>query len=394
MKSSPHTQNKQDAVILGGGSVGLSLALLLLRQGLRIQLLDRRAPLPWQATAAFDNRVYALNPQSCALLEQLGAWKYLDLSRMGVIQEMEVLGDAQGHLRFGERSSYLAKVVEEGAIQSALRNALHEQFGSSWFKVDEAQSIHNHGQDITLQCAQNGSFKTSLLVGADGGQSWLRQTLQWESHRKDYAQQGVVMNLACSEPHHNIARQWFINGEVIALLPLGGNHVSLVWSAHQDHASALLASEPAECIAALQGLMGEPLGPLQALGPAHGFPLYLLSVPKIAGERCALVGDAAHGVHPLAGQGLNLGFADVACLAQAIQERGPGPDVGDQSVLRLYARRRALPISLMQGVTDGLHVLFLKDDPILRPLRNIGMNWVNQLPLLKSLLVRNAAGAL
>jgi 2-octaprenyl-6-methoxyphenol hydroxylase len=143
---------------------------------------------------------------------------------------------------------------------------------------------------------------------------------------------------------------------------------------------------------AVRSKVGMPLGPLKALSPARGFPLQLVKVPKIAGERCALVGDAAHGIHPLAGQGLNLGFADAACLAQSIEERGLGPDVGDQSVLRRYMRRRALPVSLMQEVTDKLHLLFSQNTLIVRPLRNMGMNLVNNIPFLKSLLVSHAAG--
>jgi 2-octaprenyl-6-methoxyphenol hydroxylase len=393
MKSLSAPSKRKDAIILGGGSVGLSLALMLLKQGLQISLIDRRPPQSWAAPAEFDSRVYALNPQSCALLDTLGAWKYLDTSRIGIIKEMEVLGDAQGRLRFGDRSGYLAQVVEDGAIQSALRSVLHDLYGSAWFQVDEAHSLHLNPCDISIELNASPMLKASLLVGADGTNSWLRKTLKWESKRHEYKQQGVVINLSCSEPHNEIARQWFLDGEVIALLPLGGHHISLVWSAHQDQAQQLLALDSAALVNALRDKIGEPLGPLRALSQAQSFPLELVKVPKIAGERCALIGDAAHGVHPLAGQGLNLGFADAACLAQTIEERGAGPDVGDQSLLRRYARRRALPISLMQGVTDGLHQLFSQNTFIHRPLRNIGMNLVNTVPYLKSLIVSNAAGS-
>ncbi len=393
MKLLSAPSKKNDVIILGGGSVGLSLALMLLNQGLRLSVIDRRQDLPWIPPAEFDTRVYALNPQSCALLEKLGAWKYLDTSRIGIIREMEVFGDDQGHLRFGERSNYLAKVVEDGAIQSALRSVLQAMYGQSWFQVNEVHSLHLNTSDISIELNASQSLSTSLLIGADGAQSWLRQTLNWEADRHDYRQQGIVMNLSCSEPHDQIARQWFIDGEVIALLPLGGNHISLVWSAHQDHAQSLLALESCDLVDALRSKIGMPLGPLKALSPARGFPLQLVKVPKIAGERCALVGDAAHGIHPLAGQGLNLGFADAACLAQSIEERGLGPDVGDQSVLRRYVRRRALPVSLMQEVTDKLHLLFSQNTLIVRPLRNMGMNLVNNIPFLKSLLVSHAAGS-
>ncbi len=393
MKLLSPPSKRKDAIILGGGSVGLSLALMLLKQGLQISLIDRRPPQFWAAPAQFDTRVYALNPESCALLDTLGAWKYLDTYRIGIIKEMEVFGDAQGRLHFGDRSGYLAQVVEDGAIQSALRSVLHDLYGQAWFQVDEAHALHLNPCDISIELNASPSLNASLLVGADGTHSWLRKTLKWEAIRHDYQQRGVVINLSCSEPHNEIARQWFLDGEVIALLPLGGNHISLVWSAHQDKAQQLLALNSSDLINALRDKIGEPLGPLRALSQAQSFPLELVKVPKIAGERCALIGDAAHGVHPLAGQGLNLGFADAACLARTLKERGPGPDVGDQSLLRRYARRRALSISLMQGVTDGLHELFSQNALIYRPLRNIGMNLVNTLPFLKSMIMSNAAGS-
>jgi 2-polyprenylphenol 6-hydroxylase len=393
MKSFTTTSKKCDVIILGGGSVGLSLALMLLKQGLQVKLVDRRPLSSWSAPQGFDPRVYALNAQSCALLEECDAWKFLDTDRIGIIKEMEVWGDDNGQLRFGDRKDFLAKVVEDGAIQNALRTALNESFGHSWFMLDEAESIQTHAQDITLQLKQNQAITTSLLVGADGSQSWLRHALNWDVERHDYQQQGIVMNLSCSESHLDIARQWFIDGEIIALLPLGGHQVSLVWSAHQMHASQLLAGNTDSLLGELRNLIGEPLGSLTALTQAQGFPLSLVKVSKIAGEHCALIGDAAHGVHPLAGQGLNLGFADAECLARVIAERGLGPPTGDQSVLRRYARSRALPVFLMQGITNGLHGLFAKDDPILRPLRNMGMNMVNHLPILKSLLVANASGS-
>lgn len=392
MKSVSSSAKTLDALILGGGSVGLSLASLLLQQGLNIQLIDRRPHPSWTPTNEFDARVYALNPQSCSLLERLGAWKYLDTSRIGIIKEMEVFGDAQGHLRFGDRSSYLAQVVEDGAIQSALLSALNEQYGQSWFQNEEITDLSVLKHAVTIELNSQKKLSSTLVVGADGSQSWLRQTLKWQADLYDYQQQGIVINLACTEPHNEIARQWFIKGEIIALLPLGGKQVSLVWSAHQEHAKQLLAADPPDLVQALRNQIGEPLGAVQALGQARGFPLRLIKVQKIAGERCALMGDAAHGIHPLAGQGLNLGFADAECLAQVIAERGPGPDIGDQSLLRRYARRRALPISLMQGVTDGLHHLFSKDQFPSRPLRNIGMNLVNHLPIFKALLVAHAAG--
>lgn len=394
MKSrSPHPSHL-DVVILGAGSAGLSLALSLLDQGYRVQVLDRRPAKPWSAPPEFDTRVYALNTQSHDFLERLGVWKYLDPSRIGIIKEIQVTGDDESQLHLGDRKGDLAHVVEDGALQAALYRVLHERHGQGWFLVDEATEFVPSPKAATLNLRSGQTLTASLIVGADGAHSWLRSALGWAAHRTDYQQLGVVAHFACAQPHDEIARQWFIEGEIIALLPLGGNHVSLVWSAHTPHAEALIAHQKEPLVEALRERIGEPLGPMQQVSTAHGFPLALVKVPKIAGQRCALIGDAAHGVHPLAGQGLNLGFADADCLAQVIAHRGAGPDMGDESVLRRYARRRALPITLMQTVTDGLHSLFSQNTPLSRPLRQLGLNAVNRLTPLKSLLVCAAAGSL
>lgn len=381
-----------DVLVLGAGSVGLATALMLARQGLDVRVIDRRPPQPWLPPPGFDARVYALNPAVRRRLQALGVWDALDARRIGVIAAMEVHGDAGGRLHFGDGQQPLAHVVEGGALQSALMTALDARNGRGWWHAGEPAGVRIDGQAAWLDCAAAGTPGARLLVGADGARSWLRQALGWPEQVRDYQRQGVVANFRCARPHGNVARQWFSAGEVIALLPLGGDHVSLVWSAHDALARTLVAGPPGDCARALAGRIGEPLGTLEEISAPQAFPLRLVRVPRISDARVALVGDAAHGVHPLAGQGLNLGLADAACLADVLAARGGGPDPGDAAVLRRYARQRAEPTFAMQSVTDGLHRLFDAPGPLARLLRNRGLDLVDRLPLLKTLLAAGAAG--
>lgn len=392
MNRAPDAADCRDVLVLGAGNVGLATALLLARQSLNVEVLDRR-PLPtWNAPDGFDPRVYALNAGVRASLQRWGVWDRLDPTRIGLIEAMEVHGDAGGQLHFSGRGEPLAHVVEDGALQAALVSALDRELGPAWCRVAEPGALTIDAARAELDCGGALRLQARLLVGADGARSWLRQTLGWPEHTHEYQRQGVVANFRCARDHGNVARQWFSEGEVIALLPLGAGRVSLVWSAREAQARPLVEGEPGRCAAALAARIGEPLGTLEEISAPRSFPLRLVRVPRISGERAVLVGDAAHGVHPLAGQGLNLGLADAACLAEVLGKRGAGPDPGDAAVLRRYARRRAEAILAMQSVTDGLHRLFAAPGPAWRLLRNAGMHLVDRAPLLKSLLSAGAAG--
>jgi ubiquinone biosynthesis UbiH/UbiF/VisC/COQ6 family hydroxylase len=206
----------------------------------------------------------------------------------------------------------------------------------------------------------------------------------------DYRQMGVVANFAAEKPHGNIARQWFREDGILAWLPMPGNRISIVWSTAPGHAAELVSLAPEVLVQKVAQAGNDALGQLQLLTPAVAFPLRLQNAEVMARPRLALVGDAAHLVHPLAGQGVNLGFHDAECLARVLTERGLQADVGDYGLLRRYARARQMDIKAMQVTTDSLHTLFSSDLPGIGTLRNWGMSFTNRQQWLKRRLIAHA----
>lgn len=396
------TPHRYDVVIAGAGLVGLALAPALARTGLSVALVDR-APiaLPQDDPSPWDSRVYAISPGSARFLHALGAWQALPADRITPIEAMHVVGDAGASLDFSayemnERA--LAWIVEERALKAALLPqaiaagvALYGGapfVGLSW-SADAARvslgatdgAAETTGQELAAQ----------LLVGADGIRSWVRAAAGIVAAPKGYGQTAVVANFACANAHHGVARQWFRNdGGVLAWLPLPGRRISMVWSAPDALAEELLALAPAALAERVEGAGGGALGVLAPITPPAGFPLALLRLPTTVAHRLALVGDAAHGIHPLAGQGVNLGFGDVEALVQVLRERGPVDDPGAPILLERFARRRAEPVLAMQAVTDGLVRLFGPPAPWLKSLRNVGLAAVDRLPGVKRFMAQPA----
>jgi ubiquinone biosynthesis UbiH/UbiF/VisC/COQ6 family hydroxylase len=234
-----------------------------------------------------------------------------------------------------------------------------------------------------------------LLIGADGAHSWVRTQADIGLDYRSYGQRAVVANFACERPHHGVASQWFLGTEgIVALLPLPGERVSLVWSAPEPLADALLRDTPERLGERLQQLPEQALGKLTLLPPAkpQAFPLRLIRSASLVADRVALIGDAAHVVHPLAGQGMNLGFADIDALLAALVRRDQLTDCGDARTLARYARSRKEEVLLMQVATDGLQRLFASELEPVKALRNLGMAAVDKLPFLKRRLMAHAFG--
>jgi ubiquinone biosynthesis UbiH/UbiF/VisC/COQ6 family hydroxylase len=384
-----------DVAVIGTGTAGLTAALGCAQLGLQVALVGPRArhfapsdAQPW------DSRIYALSPGTVELLARLKVWPQVDAARMQPLLRMRVFGDAGNELQFdayGARTPLLATIGEEAELLRVLAaacafaqqiTALEANFEALEPVATAAQLVLTDGRRIAAR----------LVVGADGAHSALRAAAGINAEVTLYGQSAIVANFACSRPPEATAWQWFCAEGIVALLPLPGAAVSLVWSAPQPLADALVALSPTELALRVQERSGGVLGTLAPLGPSHAFALRKLAVDRLVAPRIALVGDAAHGVHPLAGQGLNLGQQDVSDLLQVLAARESFRDPGDPVLLRRYARRRAEPIGLMRGTVDGLARLFAVEHPWARQVRNTGLSLVDAIGPLKRALIRHALG--
>jgi 2-octaprenylphenol hydroxylase len=388
------TSAHYDVIVAGAGLVGLSLAPMLARTGLAVALVDR-APVTAGAAPpeSWDARIYAISPGSAAFLRAAGAWQALGCDRIAAIESMRVEGDAGASLEFsaydlGERA--LAWIVEERELRAALLPALHRE-GVEVIGEASFEALTFTADAGTLRLGDGRMLEARLIVGADGGRSWVREAAGIVAAPRFYGQTAVVANFECGRAHHGRAYQWFRDdGGVLAWLPLPGRRVSIVWSAPDGLAQSLLSLPPHDLAARVAEAGGSALGPLTCITAAAGFPLSYLRLPTSVALRLALVGDAAHGVHPLAGQGVNLGFGDAQALSAVLADRGPVTDTGAPVLLERYARRRAEPVLAMQAVTDGLARLFGWPAPWVKTLRNAGLSAVDRLPLLKRAMAQPA----
>ena len=382
-----------DVAVVGGGLVGKTAALALTQSGYKTALLAQPAA-PRPADLAFDTRIYALSSSSQALLERLRVWQALDHGRLAPVYDMRVYGDAHAELHFSAYQAsvpQLAWIAESSLIETSLDAALRFQPNLTWFDA-RAQGFDVRDDAAVLTLSSGQVLEADLVVGADGAHSWVRSQMGARIERRDYRQTGVVANFKASLPHRETATQWFRDGEIIALLPLPDGHVSLVWSAHTAHADELLALDPAQLAAEVERVSQGQLGTLECVTPAAGFPLALQTVDKLIAPRVALVGDAAHLIHPLAGQGMNLGLRDVAALADAIANKESFRNLGDTVLLRRYERSRREDIRALMVATDGLQRLFAVPGSFAKAVRNAGMAFVGAQPLVKRWLVSAALG--
>ncbi|HEX7386079.1 MAG TPA: FAD-dependent monooxygenase [Castellaniella sp.] len=393
-------KTQESILVVGTGIVGLACALALARQGQEVRLLGPRQALADPAEDVYCPRVYALSESSRVLLDRLGAWRLLDARRMCPVEAMEIYGDADGAVNLSawqDARSAMAWIVESSAIERALRQAV-DVFGVPWVE-DTFASLQTVSGGVQVTTVGGQALAVSLLVGADGARSSVRQAAAIEHTYVPYGHMGVVAHLDLERPHQNRAFQWFTGDSVFAVLPMPdtaqGSQGSLVWSLREGRAREWLAmsSEAQQSFLAMhaQAICAGRLGHLGLRARPQGFSLSLERSALVA-SHVALVGDAAHRVHPLAGQGLNLGLSDVQALADVIEQRESFRALGDERVLARYRRSRAEPVWAMVLVTDGLQKLFDVPYAPVAWARNAGMRVVDTLPFLKRRLVRAAAG--
>ena len=380
-----------DVVIIGGGLVGASLATALKSSGLSIGLLESQ-PASGN-NDGWDSRIYAISPGNAAFLEDCGAWQHLDMSRVQAVHAMRVFGDEGAELDF---SAYeigapeLNFIVENRLLQQALWQELAQQDNLTLFHPARCASLAWHEGYAQLSLQDGREIRAKLIVGADGRDSWVRQQAGITAAPSLYPQHGVVANFIAEKPHRGTAFQWFQTDGILALLPLPQQMVSMVWSVSPEKSAALLALPHDELCAQVAAASLNTLGKLELVTAPAAFPLRLLNLPHIIAPRVALVGDAAHNVHPLAGQGVNLGFRDARELARVLSQRGAQTDCGDPHLLRRYERARREDIVSMQLTTDALQHLFNNNNPLLRSARNLGLSLTNQFVPLKKMLARHA----
>jgi len=383
-----------DVIVVGGGLVGASLALALQQSSdLKLALVEARRPRLADADG-WDSRIYAISPGAAEFLARGGAWNGLDAARACPVEDMRVFGDdIRAEIDFsayGAGLRELAVIVENRELQRVLWNALERAQHLEVIAPAACKTLMLKESCAQLELASGRALTARLIVGADGADSWVRAQAGIEATQRSYRQTAVVANFATARPHRGTAYQWFRRDGVLALLPLPGERVSMVWSTVQEHAQRLLELSSTELALQVAAASHDTLGALKSITPAAAFPLQLQSVRRLVAPRVALVGDAAHNVHPLAGQGVNLGFRDARELAQVLAQRGAQTDCGDYRLLRRYERARREDIAATRFATDTLQRLFNNDSPWLAGMRNFGMRATNRLPQLKNLLVQHA----
>ena len=368
-----------DVLVKGRGAVGSSLALSLAAQGLTVGLVGDGAP-----ARTDDVRTYALNAASVALLTELKVWGSLPADAVCPVYDMVVCGDAAadrpaGRLSFSawqQGLRELAVIVDAAALDAQLATALRF-------------SPHVHKVDVNTPAA--------LTALCEGRESAAREALGVEFEPKAYGHRALATRLVADRPHQGVARQWFgAGGEVLALLPFERpsptRSYGLVWSCAEDRAQALLAMPEADFERELNAATAGAAGLLGLAGARATWPLALARADAVSGPGWALLGDAAHLVHPLAGQGLNLGLGDVAALSRVLAAREPWRPLGDERLLRRYARERLAPTLAMGELTDALQRLFANPSAAARGLRNGGLDALNQLTPVKRWLTQRALG--
>jgi 2-polyprenyl-6-methoxyphenol hydroxylase-like FAD-dependent oxidoreductase len=364
-----------DICIRGAGIVGRTLALLLARDRLRVALVAE----PAAPTASQDVRAYALNTASRELLESLRSWP--EPQHATAVQAMQVWGDKGGEVQFSAELQgvpALAWIVDVPALEARLFDAVRYQ---------------------PMIEVVTSPVEAKLTVVCEGKASATRAELGVAFDSMAYHQHAIATRLVCEKPHGGTARQWFAQGEILAFLPMqgdAGNSVAVVWSVQEERAAELLALPPEAFAQALEAASHGTLGSLTLDGPRNAWPLHKAQAARWVGQKeqraWVLAGDAAHTVHPLAGQGLNLGLGDVAELARILHGRDYWRNVDDSKLLRQYERARKTALLAVGGATDGLQQLFARDDATWQGVRNWGMRGFERSGWVKNWVARQAMG--
>jgi 2-octaprenyl-6-methoxyphenol hydroxylase len=397
----PVMTHDTDILIVGGGLNGPALALALAQGGFRVTVIDAR-PAPARAEAGFDGRAYALAIASRRLLTMIGVWpavaeKVQPILQIKASDGLPGTGPAPFFLTFDHseiEEGPMGFMLEDRHLYAAFLAAMAAQPSIRLLSGETvtAQDVTPGAASVTL--ASGATVTAQLIVGCDGRGSGTATRAGITRSGWGYDQTALVTAIHHALPHHGIAHQYFLPGGPLAILPLhGGHHSSIVWSEATDAARAIQALPDADYLNALRPRFGDFLGDIALAGDRFTYPLSLSLAQSFIAPRLALVGDAAHGVHPIAGQGLNLGLRDVGALAQVVIEAARrGEDIGAADVLERYQRWRRFDATALALGMDTVNRIFSNDNPVLRLGRDLGMGLVNAVPSLRRSFIRQAAG--
>ena len=379
-----------DVAIVGAGLVGLTAAIALAQQGKRVVLLDAKTP-DKAMPKDWDSRIYALTEKTIAWLKDLGIWAHLDATRINPISEMQLWSPTLEPLQLSADDAYLLEmgcIIESQHLMVACWQVLTD-LDVTVITEANIQSIENSLAHVSIKLSKQ-TIQASLLIGADGAQSWVRQQANIVVDVKDFAQTAIVSNYTIAQPHQDIARQWFGAHETLALLPMPAQQVSIVWALPHAQAQVLLALSPEVLAQRVAERAQFALGELMPAAPVLAFPLKQQTAQSVVGVKMVLMGDAAHQVHPMAGQGVNLGFKDVMQFCEMVKTLSPYQSLGDVQFLKRYARQRTWDVKRMHILTGGLDGLFAQPQAWMQHLALLGMRGIQNSGMLKRWLVQAA----
>ncbi|MDQ7016008.1 MAG: UbiH/UbiF/VisC/COQ6 family ubiquinone biosynthesis hydroxylase [Gammaproteobacteria bacterium] len=386
-------QTRFDVIVVGAGMVGAALACALGLSGKRVALLEPHLPASFDLDAEPDLRVSAINRASQALFERLGVWQALAAQRISPFENMTVwdaTGSGEIHFDSAEMGEpYLGHIIENRLVQWALLQRLAQLASVTVIEAALSELAFEPDQ-VTVSLADGTELSAELLVGADGAHSRVRALAGIEVLSRAYDQKGIVCHVATEKPHQRTAWQRFLPSGPLAFLPLADGRCSLVWSCDDAVAEQMMALSDEDFRLELAQAFGERLGAVTAVSERAAFPLLRRHAEQYVKPRLALVGDAAHTIHPLAGQGVNIGLLDASALTESLLESKG--DLGQLRVLRRYERWRRGNNSLMMHTMDGFYRVFGNDHLPLVPLRNFALSFADRVSPLKSQLMRHAMG--
>lgn len=396
-QNTPQNTGRTDIIIVGAGLVGLSLAAAIAPSGLRVSVLDKVSPAD-MIRPDFDGRVIAVSYASWKLFEATGVWPHMAPQAQPIMNIRVSDGDAPVFLNFDHKAlgeEPHGFMVENRHIRAALLEALEGAENVSIEAPAGVKEVVQEEGSALVRLSDGSERRASLVVAADGRNSPLRDAAGIRVIRTDYNQTAIVTAIEHEKDHQGIAHERFLTPGPFAILPLPGKRSSLVWAERPEVAGAILGLDEAAFDAEIAKRIGGFLGDVHAVGPRFSYPLSLHVARRYVAGRLVVIGDAAHGIHPIAGQGVNLGWRDVAALAELVVDAHRlGLDIGAADLLAQYERWRRTDTLSLAAVTDGLTRLFSNDIKPIRLARDIGLAAVNRIPPLKRFLVRHARGTI